>query len=226
MEHEIIYTEDCALIVSELTSPGKEGQVFLTKENIIHTVVGWNYGDRLIIGHRPFTDAAILEGVPLLPEFNKQDDVEELAKDVFPYLGSERVKSDQNRHTDTLRNGFKTGYNKAKETYKYTEEDVIVLLNRTARKYFNEGREHKGNMAIAGDPLHGVRRELISMLKSLQQPKRPKYFECEMEPKYKHIGAVKGIYGSGFRKQNLMYGLPKTITNSQGQKELVGSYIY
>jgi hypothetical protein len=85
MKHEIIYIDDCALIVSELTSPGKEGQVFLSKENIIHTVVGWNYGDRLIIGHRPFTDAAILEGVPLLPEFNKQDDVEELAKDVFPY---------------------------------------------------------------------------------------------------------------------------------------------
>ena len=64
------------------------------------------------------------------------------------------------------------------------------------------------------------------IIQSLQQPKRPKYFECEMEPKYKHIGAVKGIYGSGFRKQNLMYGLPKTTTNSQGQKELVGSYIY
>jgi hypothetical protein len=64
------------------------------------------------------------------------------------------------------------------------------------------------------------------VIQSLQQPKRPKYFECEMEPKYKHIGAVKGIYGSGFRKQNLMYGLPKTITNSQGQKELVGSYTY
>jgi hypothetical protein len=58
----------------------------------------------------------------------------------------------------------------------------------------------------------------------IKKPKRPKYFECEMEPKYKHIGAVKGIYGSGFRKQNLMYGLPKTITNSQGQKELIGTY--
>ena len=214
MKHEIIYIDDCALIVSELTSPGKEGQVFLSKENIIHTVVGWNYGDRLIIGHRPFTDAAILEGVPLLPEFSQDNVVEDLAKDVFPYLGSERVKSEQNRHTDILRCGFKAGYNKAKETCKYTEDDLTAVWNIA----FNEG------MALDDEINYPV--SFKEVIKSLQQHKRPKYFECEMEPKYKHIGAVKGIYGSGFRKQNLMYGLPKTITNSQGQKELVGSYIY
>ena len=201
MKNEIIYTEDCALIVSELTSPGKEGQVFLTKENIIHTVVGWNYGDRLIIGHRPFTDAAILEGVPLLPEFSQEDDVVELALRTYPFGNSER-------------NALITGYNKAKETYKYTEDDLIAVWNIA----FEEGVSLDDEI---NDPV-----SFKDVIQSLQQPKRPKYFECEMEPKYKHIGAVKGIYGSGFRKQNLMYGLPKTITNSQGQKELVGSYIY
>ena len=214
MKHEIIYIDDCALIVSELTSPGKEGQVFLSKENIIHTVVGWNYGDRPIIGHRPFTDAAILEGVPLLPEFSQDNVVEDLAKDVFPYLGSERVKSEQNRHTDILRCGFKAGYNKAKETYKYTEDDLIAVWNVA----FEEGVSLDDEI---NDPV-----SFKDVIQSLQQPKRPEYFECKMEPKYKHIGAVKGIYGSGFRKQNLMYGLPKTITNPQGQKELVGSYTY
>ena len=194
MKNEIIYTEDCALIVSELTSPGKEGQVFLTKENIIHTVVGWNYGDRLIIGHRPFTDAAILEGVPLLPEFSQEDDVVELALRTYPFGNSER-------------NALITGYNKAKETYKYTEEDLIKAIE------------------LAQTPLDYDSLPFIDeVMQSLQQQKRPKYFGCEMEPKYKHIGAVKGIYGSGFRKQNLMYGLSKTITNSQGQKELVGTY--
>jgi hypothetical protein len=166
---------------------------------------------KLIIAHRPLTDAPILKGVPLLPEFIQDDDVEELAKDKFPYLGSEQVKSDQNRHTDTLRHGFKTGYNKAKETYKYTEEDLIKAIE------------------LAQTPLdydYDQYPFIDEVIQSLQQPKRPKYFECEMEPKYKHIGAVKGIYGSGFRTQNLMYGLPKTITNSQGQKELVGECIY
>jgi hypothetical protein len=198
MKHEIIYTKDCALIVSELTSPGKEGQVFLTKENIIHTVVGWNYGDRLIIAHLPLTDAPILEGVPLLPELSKEDDVEELALRTYPFGNSER-------------NALITGYNKAKETYKYTEEDLIKAIDMATT------RRHEDTVLFFRSD---------EIIQSLQQPKRPKYFECEMEPKYKHIGAVKGIYGSGFRKKNLMYGLPKTITNSQGQKELVGSYIY
>ena len=216
MKHEIIYIDDCALIVSELTSPGKEGQVFLSKENIIHTVVGWNYGDRLIIGHRPFTDAAILEGVPLLPEFSQDNVVEDLAKDVFPYLGSERVKSEQNRHTDILRYGFKAGYNKSKETYNLSVAKLLDLyIEETGYGMDMWSKEENQTMST-----------ITKIIQSLQQPKRPKYFECEMEPKYKHIGAVKGIYGSGFRKQNLMYGLPKTITNSQGQKELVGSYIY
>ena len=201
MKHEIIYIDDCALIVSELTSPGKEGQVFLSKENIIHTVVGWNYGDRPIIGHRPFTDAAILEGVPLLPEFSKEDDVVELALRTYPFGNSER-------------NALITGYNKAKETYKYTEDDLIAVWNVA----FEEGVSLDDEI---NDPV-----SFKDVIQSLQQPKRPEYFECEMEPKYKHIGAVKGIYGSGFRKQNLMYGLPKTITNPQGQTELVGSYTY
>jgi hypothetical protein len=214
MENEIIYTEDYALIVSELTSPGKEGQVFLTKENIIHTVVGWNYGDRLIIGHRPLTDAPILNGVLLMPEFSQEEDVEKLAfNELFPVWDSK----------DTLENleqsqikAFKIGYNKAKETYNLTLSRLVDLyVEKTGYGMDMWNKEENNTMSV-----------IAEIVQSLQQPKRPKYFKCEMEPKYKHIGAVKGIYGSGFRTQNLMYGLPKTIINSQGQKELVGSYIY
>ena len=169
---------------------------------------------KLIIAHRPLTDAPILEGVPLLPEFSQDNDVEDLAKDVYQYLGPELVKSEQNRHTDILRYGFKAGYNKAKETYKYTEDDLIAVWNVA----FEEGVSLDDEI---NDPV-----SFKDVIQSLQQPKRPEYFECKMEPKYKHIGAVKGIYGSGFRKQNLMYGLPKITTNLQGQTELVGSYTY
>ena len=217
MRHKIIYTDNYALIVSDehikdvRPHKGKyhlEDGLTINKFPDYLTDLG---ACKLIIAHRPLTDAPILKGVPLLPEFIQDDDVEELAKDKFPYLGSEQVKSDQNRHTDTLRHGFKTGYNKAKETYKYTEEDLIKAIE------------------LAQTPLdydYDQYPFIDEVIQSLQQPKRPKYFECEMEPKYKHIGAVKGIYGSGFRTQNLMYGLPKTITNSQGQKELVGECIY
>ena len=207
MKEEIIYTDDYALIVSDehikdvRPHKGKyhlEDGLTINKFPDYLTDLG---ACKLIIAHRPLTDAPILEGVPLLPEFSKEDDVVELALRTYPFGNSER-------------NALITGYNKAKETYKYTEDDLIAVWNIA----FEEGVSLDDEI---NDPV-----SFKDVIQSLQQPKRPKYFECEMEPKYKHIGAVKGIYGSGFRKQNLMYGLPKTITNSQGQTELVGSYIY
>jgi len=207
MKNEIIYTDDYALIVSDehikdvRPHKGKyhlEDGLTINKFPNYLTDLG---ACKLIIAHRPLTDAPILEGVPLLPEFSKEDDVVELALRTYPFGNSER-------------NALITGYNKAKETYKYTEDDLIEVWNVA----FEEGVSLDDEI---NDPV-----SFKDVIQSLQQPKRPKYFECEMEPKYKHIGAVKGIYGSGFRKQNLMYGLPKTITNSQGQKELVGSYTY
>ena len=207
MKEEIVYTDDYALIVSDEQIEDVRpfvGRYHLEKGHMIFQFPTY-WTDltycKLIIAHRPLTDAPILEGVPLLPEFSKEDDVAELAFKTYPFGNSER-------------NALITGYNKAKETYKYTEEDLIAVWNVA----FEEGVSLDDEI---NDPV-----SFKDVIQSLQQPKRPKYFECEMEPKYKHIGAVKGIYGSGFRKQNLMYGLPKTITNSQGQTELVGSYIY
>jgi hypothetical protein len=207
MKNEIIYTDDYALIVSDehikdvRPHKGKyhlEDGLTINKFPDYLTDLG---ACKLIIAHRPLTDAPILEGVPLLPEFSQEDDVVELALRTYPFGNSER-------------NALITGYNKAKETYKYTEDDLIAVWNIA----FEEGVSLDDEI---NDPV-----SFKDVIQSLQQPKRPEYFECKMEPKYKHIGAVKGIYGSGFRKQNLMYGLPKTITNPQGQKELVGSYTY
>ena len=206
MKHEIIYTDDCALIVIELTSPGKEGQVFLTKENIIHTVVGWNYGDRVIIGHRPFTDVAILEGVPLLPEFSQEEDVKKISEKQF-YLEMESPLFEELGVTKKvqkailigmLQGTFTRGYNKAKETYKYTEED----LRECCSLIFNA--------LGVGDDI-----TTDEIIQHIQQPKRPKYFECEMED-----------YGQFDCDVFMKDGEePKTITNSQGQTVLVGKYI-
>ena len=207
MKNEIIYTDDYALIVSDehikdvRPHKGKyhlEDGLTINKFPDYLTDLG---ACKLIIAHRPLTDAPILEGVPLLPEFIQEDDVVELALRTYPFGNSER-------------NALIAGYNKAKETYKYTEDDLIAVWNVA----FEEGVSLDDEI---NDPV-----SFKDVIQSLQQPKRPEYFECKMEPKYKHIGAVKGIYGSGFRKQNLMDGLPKTITNPQGQTELVGSYTY
>jgi hypothetical protein len=80
------------------------------------------------------------------------------------------------QHKITYKHGYFDGYNQALEDNKeklYTEIDVLMLLQKTARKYFQKGREYRGNMAIAGDPLHGVRSEL----RELVQPKTEWYVE-------------------------------------------------
>jgi hypothetical protein len=208
MKHEIIYTEHYVLIVSELTSTGKEGQVFLTKENTIHTVIGWNYGDRVIIAHRPLTDAPILEGVPLLPEFSQEDDVEKLAGDKYPISvgGSMWMPSSHDMMQANKQEGFIQGYNKAKETYKYTEDDLIAFSNFVTTNLMHHSDSNGFYIGV---------RKVLELFKNIQQPKRPKYFEYEIE--YIHDETVPYPKTLGTK--------PKTITNSQGQVELVGKYI-
>jgi uncharacterized protein YabN with tetrapyrrole methylase and pyrophosphatase domain len=202
MKKEIIYTEHYALIVSKLTSPAKEGQVFLSKENIIHTVVGWNFADRLIIAHQPLTDAPILEGVPLLPEFGQEDDVLKVVERIYPTKGwldcDETIDSIIHKQI-----AFGAGYNKAKETYKYTEEDLISFHKWAFQKVRIEESDKNT-------------KELLDEWQSIKQPKRFKYFECEIE--YIHDVTVPYPKTLGTK--------PKTIINSKGQTELVGEYIY
>jgi hypothetical protein len=219
MKHEIIYTEHYALIVSELTSTGKEGQVFLTKENTIHTVIGWNYGDRVIIAHRPLTDAHILEGVPLLPEFSEEDSIKDHSLDAakefalnhfnglkskFPKGGYITIKSTFDVLKIGVECGHKFGLKQAKETYKYTEEDLIEVLNL-----------YSNHIQINFCP-KGTIHKPIDFIQSLQQPKLPKYFDCMIE--YIHDETVPYPKTLGT--------IPKTTINSQGQTELVGEYIY
>ena len=201
MKHEIIYTEHYVLIVSELTSTGKEGQVFLTKENTIHTVIGWNYGDRVIIAHRPLTDAPILEGVPLLPYFGQEDDVEDLALAYASSKGYVNPEGYSDKQVGLL-HGFIDGYNKAKETYRFSEDDLISFHKWAFQKVRIEESDKNT-------------KELLDEWQSIKQPKRPKYFECEIE--YIHDETVPYPKTLGTK--------PKTTTNSQGQVELVGEYV-
>jgi hypothetical protein len=213
MTHKIIKTDNYLLVVDD--SEIKEGKTFLTKEGIIHTNIGWNYGDKVIISHLPLNGSPILEGVDLLPPYSRHqedglDDAVMRFKESYSKLGV----------TDFELSAFSVGYLQAREKYKSTEENVIHLLHRTARKYFQESREYKGNMAIAGDPLHGVRRELINMVQSLHQ--YPTEFECEMED----------YCGSPLTTERCpkcidicdrAYQRPKTITTSKG-RQWVGKY--
>jgi hypothetical protein len=206
MKHEIIYTDDYALIVSDehikderpfMGQYHLEGGLTINKFPNYLTDLG---ACKLIIAHRPLTNAPILEGVPLLPEFSEDGVVNNLVgdyikKEVEPIISKNSSQDYRIGAYGGSDIGFRKGYNKAKETYKYTEEDL--------RKVIEASRDIR-YVTYSED-------ELIQSL----QPKRPKYFECEIEDTF----LLKNRKGG-----NTIMAKPKTITNSQGQTELVGTY--
>ncbi|NBV28088.1 hypothetical protein EBS02_03575 [bacterium] len=213
MTPNIIKTDNYLLVVDD--SEIKEGDFFMTDDNRIElSAPDWRAREwhKKIIAHLPLNNSPVLQGVDLLPPL--EDDVEKLAEEFKSSYKKVGV-------TDYEVSSFIVGYNKAKEKYKFTEEDIIHLLHKTARKYFQEGREYKGHMAIAGDPLHGVRRELINMVQSLHQ--YPKEFECEIDLMYQGESLASA---SGFSLDTKDIYTTKITTNSQGFRQWVGSYIY
>lgn len=201
MKKEIVYTDKYALILSD--EEIKEGDYRVNiQRNTIHFVDEEpsyfnkrNDVFKKVIAHLPLFDAPIIEGVPLLPSFSwgQQDDVKELAEEW------------NNKGEFTSAYSFKTGYNKAKKKYKYTEEDMLKAM-KFAKTFSSSITD-------------------IHYIQSLQQPSRPTHFECEME--ITHEG--NGTYSTDLMDIGVSNLVPinilKTTTNSQGQEELVGKYL-
>jgi hypothetical protein len=180
MKYEIIYTEDCALIVSdEEIKPGdfnvpsdcnKSSDISRTSEEDLVVVNDKFNGYKKIIGHRPFTNAAILEGVPMLPQFSKEKSVVSIAEEILlshPDFKAEGFSEYQNGRF----NGIIDGFNKAKETYKFTEEDLETAMLKIS-EYLLESIENN-KVPNSGEKVDEI-------IQSLQQPKLPKYFQIEM----------------------------------------------
>jgi hypothetical protein len=199
MKDEIIYTDDYALIVSDehikdvrpfMGQYHLEGGLTINKFPNYLTDLG---ACKLIIAHRPLTNAPILEGVALLPEFEDDD----FLNTEIQIVGDNKTMSVSN---------FLKKY--GKETYKYTEDDLVAVWNIA----FNEG------MSLDDEINEPV--SFKDVIKSLQQPKRPKYFEtvCDCQ----ECGANKTNLSLDMGCENKI----ATTTNSQGQTELVGKYIF
>ena len=199
MKDEIIYTDDYALIVSDehikdvrpfMGQYHLEGGLTINKFPNYLTDLG---ACKLIIAHRPLTNAPILEGVALLPEFEDDD----FLNTEIQVVGDNKTMSVSN---------FLKKY--GKETYKYTEDDLVAVWNIA----FNEG------MSLDDEINEPV--SFKDVIKSLQQPKRPKYFEtvCDCQ----ECGANKTNLSLDMGCENKI----ATTTNSQGQTELVGKYIF
>jgi hypothetical protein len=202
MTHPIIKTDNYLLVVDELSDVKDEniGDVFKeTKDGVTKTYK--------IIYHLPLNNAPTLEGVPLLPPL--EDEVDSWITNTIGNLKDEHTKK-------TAAISLKGGYNKAKENYKYTEEDLA--------KIFYVGVQLGINQEIAvtsNKPLQDEDAVLKKCIQSLQQPKYPVAFECEIDNilSYNADDGINALL-------NLNFGNPKTITNSQGLIQVVGKYIY
>jgi hypothetical protein len=202
MKHEITYTEHYAIIVIDEQAresdcgyiPFQGGEVKL---------VGRFFADdwKKVIAHRPLKDAHILEGVPLLPQFSQEEEVE------IPFPNNEKYIRDGDEMITWMR-GWEKGFKGAKETYEFTLDDMKECWN----KAYMEG------MSL-DDEIH----DTLFFDKFIQsrRVKRPMYFEMETIPM--NLDEIREK-GKGFL--NSIIYKPKTKTNTQGQIEVKGKYIY
>jgi hypothetical protein len=198
MTHQIIKTDNYLLVVDDKSEI--KDDVWHLDNGVIKKWKGNLHSNRLtskkIIYHLPLNNAPILEGVPLLPPLEDESNF---------FAEQETIKNEWNSEKS-----FKAGYNKAKEKYKYTEEDL--------RKAFNAGDNYRyyENGGFRSFPSNVLNEDEI--IQSLQQPKYPVAFECEMVLHLNETWSTE--LGGGILSK------PKTITNPQGLTQLVGKYIY
>jgi hypothetical protein len=215
MTHKIIQTENYLLVVDDSKIKGDD---IVLVNNEYHTndirkfttaLGGKSEWCKKIIAHLPLNNAPILEGVPLLPPLEDDEEVweqglgPELEK-LLPYM----KHLDDGQYNAGQLVGFEIGstwgYNKAKEKYKWTDEDLRKALFDLADVFFNNCQ-------------HGITEQdcveyQSIIIQSLQQPKMPVAFECETE-----------VYMYSINGDIIK---PKTTANPQGQTVLVGKYIY
>jgi hypothetical protein len=206
MKYNIIKTDNYLLIGSDddirrgLFYCVRTKNIFQDEGEDIHC---W-MGDIRIIAHLPLNNSPVLQGVDLLPPL--EDDVEKLAEEFKSSYKKVGV-------TDYEVSSFIVGYNKAKEKYKYTEEQLKTAIHK-AIIFSEENRKiTSGEYAVKFYKFYG------ELIQSPQQPKMPVAFECEM------VTMNKG-YTEESDYPYQQCDIPKITTNSQGFTQWVGRYIY
>jgi hypothetical protein len=128
MTHKIIKVDNYLLVVDD--SEIKVGDYFYSIREIVEQAVidyPKNEHHGVIIAHLPLNGSPILEGVDLLPPYSRhqEEGIEELAQEWY----------DKGELTSAY--SFKAGYNKAREKYKYTEDDVwkAIVISKSPNEY-------------------------------------------------------------------------------------------
>ena len=193
MEHKLIKTDNYLLVGSN--DDLRRGWFYCVRKNDIFQDEGEDVhccnGDIRITAHLPLNNSPILEGVDLLPPM--EDDVEKLADKLISCSDFIDVL--------LVKEVWKSGYNKAKEKYKYTEEDIRFAI----KSAFMQGVERVPYLHQLED----------NIIKALQQPKMPVAFECEEHQEL--CLNCEWQHNSCPNAEDCLKSKPKTITTPQGQ---------
>ena len=205
MKHNIIKTDNYLLVVDD--SEIKAGDYgFITSAVMSYDAMlkEWNQplGSK-IIAHLPLNNSPILEGVPLLPPLEQEDDVEKLAEEEYPIIPN--TSPNVNWDRANKQEGFERGYNKAREK-------CIKEIDKQISDFKHDLKE--STSTFVKQNCEGAIFGLMRLKESLSQPKTPTHFEFEMEDKVALDGHT--VIGKEI----------KTTTNSQGQQVACGKYIY
>ena len=208
MTHNIIKTDNYLLVVDDSRTIGKgyalnTSYKLLLKYDTDQHLAYDNDVVKKIIAHVPLNGSPVLEGVDLLPPFENAvqntDLIDSMAcryRHDFFLLSENEKNAIRITMNQILEEVIGIGFYKGK-TYKYTEEDM--------RKAWDAGQRD----ALSIDEETYKPFFFDELIKSFY----PKEFECEMQ---EYVRDMPNIHSK--------YYLPKTITNSQGQRVWVGKY--
>jgi hypothetical protein len=180
MAHKLIKTENYLLIIDDSVHPYDSSKV----------------GNP--IAHLPLNGSPILEGVDLLPPYSRhqEDGLENMVDEITSHWhGSSE---------EMIKGWFKFGYEKARDKYKYTEDDV--------KEFLETFTDHA--------PLSYMKSELEKGLHKRIGTQYPTEFECEME--YDCCKRYVNCIGCD-ATEDMINLRPKTIITAQGV-QWVGKY--
>jgi hypothetical protein len=176
MKYDIIKTDKYLLVVDDSEIKPLDWCVNIKTSSVFHfyTKRGLVNDDKKIIAHLPLNNSSILNGVNLLPplEDNNKEVWNEGLEDVLNKLPYTK-HLDDGQYNDGVITGFEAGaiwgHNKAKEKYKWTDEDIAnaITIAKNSMGVDNDGETCYSHLSTE------------QIIQSLQQPKYPIAFECE-----------------------------------------------
>jgi len=195
MNYEIIKTDNYLIIVDN--SLIEEGDWVYSEydkslknlKDIDDDMININDDYYKIIAHLPLNNSPILEGVDLLPPLEEDF-----------YL--------------TYNFFYVQGFNKAKNKYRYTEENLrnAIEIAKSSVGVDNDGESVYSHLTAD------------QIIKSIQKSNLPSAFECETKITNQRVE----MYASdgGYYSKSHLVESPKKIKTAKGYMQWVGKYIY